>query len=343
MNEQASQHSNNFNLLRIYLSISVLMYHVFALSNAFQLRFLSRYFNADTAVEAFFIISGYLVMKSYCRINNFKKYITKRIKRIYPAYFVIIIASVCLGGIATSLDAQSYIQHPDTVKYLAYNLLFLNFLQPSLPGVFVNNIFTAVNGSLWSLKVEVCFYLLVPIIAFLIKKFNYHVVCIALFIASVIYCFACKQLYMVQQKEVFLFLSRQIPGQLYFFMIGIWLSFVEKEPYFISYLRKFGWLGFILFFIDLGNIFNGLLLGSIIFFIALAVPPIKYKFINEDISYGVYICHFPVIQTLIMYGVFAYSAWLGLAISFITTTILGIILWLAVEKKWISKRYSSVP
>lgn len=46
----------------------------------------------------------------------------------------------------------------EVFKYVAANLVFLNFTHPNLPGLFESNSLQAINGALWTLKIEVMFY-----------------------------------------------------------------------------------------------------------------------------------------------------------------------------------------
>ena len=46
---------------------------------------------------------------------------------------------------------------------------FLNFAHPNLPAVFANNSMQAVNGALWTLKIEVLFYISVPLLVWLFR------------------------------------------------------------------------------------------------------------------------------------------------------------------------------
>ena len=52
----------------------------------------------------------------------------------------------------------------------AANLIFLNFVHPTLPGVFEGNQLSEVNGALWTLKIEVMFYAAVPLLAWAFRK-----------------------------------------------------------------------------------------------------------------------------------------------------------------------------
>ena len=42
-------------------------------------------------------------------------------------------------------------------------------MQPSLPGLFAGNPFREVNGALWTLKIEVLFYLVLPVLAWILR------------------------------------------------------------------------------------------------------------------------------------------------------------------------------
>jgi len=51
-----------------------------------------------------------------------------------------------------------------------------------------------------------------------------------------------------------------------------------------------------------------------------------------DISYGIYLYHFPIIQLLIYLGAFEYNVWVGLFAVLVVTLIAAIASWHLVEK-----------
>lgn len=335
---------NNFNLIRIYLSLSVVFFHCYELSGELTLNFLTKYFNGEMAVQAFFIISGYLIMKSYHRSISVKEYFFKRLLRIYPAYVAVILLCAILGCFVTALSIPQYFTSPSLYKYLGANLLFLNFLQPALPGVFLNNLFTTVNGSLWTLKIEVAYYILVPIIVFLQKRINVHFLYGVLFFFSVIYFLFFKHFAVTLNNDLYLFLSRQIPGQLFYFIIGAWVCELEEKRWFFYFIKWAGIPAIVLLFFPLPIAFQCLLMAINVFFIANIVPTIKNPYRQHDISYGVYIFHFPVIQVLVFYGVFKSAPLSSVVYALIATIILSIICWLTIERPFILKKtkYQSI-
>ena len=150
---------NCFDFLRYFFATSLIIVHFCTLTNSDQFWFVS----GTTRVKAFFIMSGFLVFYSYIKKENLKDYIKKRIRRILPPYLLVITLCVILGLFVTNMTIQDYVTSKETYKYLIANFSFLNFIQPTLPGVFESNPIQAVNGSLWTMKVEVMFYVSVPV------------------------------------------------------------------------------------------------------------------------------------------------------------------------------------
>ncbi|MDI2131564.1 acyltransferase family protein [Yinghuangia seranimata] len=117
------------------------------------------------AVGAFMAISGYFVCQSFERDPSVWRYCTRRILRIVPALAVLLLLTVLvLGPVATTLSTSDYFHDPATWEYLKQDILI--FPQDYwLPGVFEHNPHNAaVNGSLWSLPVEVVGYGLVVVL-----------------------------------------------------------------------------------------------------------------------------------------------------------------------------------
>jgi peptidoglycan/LPS O-acetylase OafA/YrhL len=338
LHNSAPERNNNFNLIRIYLSLSVVFFHCYELSGSEALHPLLQFFNGETAVSAFFIISGFLIMKSFQRSRSSREFIKKRIKRIYPAYFVIVVLCAAGGYFISTSTFFDYFFSPGLYSYLAANLSFLNFIEPTLPGVFTTHRLAAVNGSLWTLKIEVSYYLVVPLIAFIRSKMNGHVLYSILFAASMGYFIVMTSLYRGHNNEIFLFLSRQLPGQLFYFILGAWMTELYNKAWFLPALRRLGIPALIAFFFPLHVAAESILITIVIFFLAYAIPVLRYPFKNEDISYGTYIYHFPVIQVLIHYHLFDYSPRLAVVIAVTTTIILAILSWFFVEKPMIKKR-----
>src|SRR5690606_26785217 len=113
-----------------------------------------RFLSSDLAVKGFFIVSGFLIFMSYENTSDVEKYFWKRLKRIYPGYLIVIFLT-CICATFFILFTGGDVPIAALIKYFLANFLFLNFLQPDLPGIFESNALTAINGALWTLKIEV--------------------------------------------------------------------------------------------------------------------------------------------------------------------------------------------
>ena len=112
-------------------------------------------------VAMFFAISGYLVTQSFARRGNLVAYTEARVLRIFPALICAVAVTVVVGAFI-SADGLAYLTSRQTLEYGVHDAT-LYHLQYALPGVFAGNPLTSVNGSLWTLPVELRMYVLVAI------------------------------------------------------------------------------------------------------------------------------------------------------------------------------------
>ena len=163
---------DNFLLLRHVAALGVIYGHCYALANNpdasvdIIATLMPGYYAGSLAVFAFFAISGYLVTRSLIRRPGTVRYIRNRSLRIYPAYLVCILCCVfLLGPMFTTLPLGGYLGSAETWHYLRKNLVPTSFAW-DLPGVFEQNpLPRTVNGTLWSLGLEVRCYFYLGILA----------------------------------------------------------------------------------------------------------------------------------------------------------------------------------
>jgi peptidoglycan/LPS O-acetylase OafA/YrhL len=328
---------NNFDLLRFLFAFVVFLVHSHVLSGQESLSFLSRLLSTDIAVKSFFVVSGFLIFMSYENSSSAKSYFNKRVRRIYPAYLSIVIICALLGIIFTALPWKEYLSLP-TLKYIAANLVFLNFLQPDLPGLFEHNPLQAVNGALWTLKIEVLFYLIVPLVVLAFRKAGRLPVLLTLYICSVIYSLIMNDLASKTSAGFYLELQRQLPGQLAFFIAG------AAGYYYFQYLARYKvWLvvlavaGFAFQAWLPWTALQPVVLGVLVVYFACVFPYLGNFGKYGDFSYGIYIVHFPILQTLISYGLFRESPWVMLVVAGSSVLTVAFLFWHFIEKPFLRK------
>jgi peptidoglycan/LPS O-acetylase OafA/YrhL len=332
-----SLRSNNFDLLRFLFAFIVFLVHSYVLSGAETLSILSQLFSSAIAVKCFFVVSGFLIFMSYENSSDTTLFFMKRARRIYPAYLSIVLICAVLGSLFSTYSMSEYWSLP-ALKYIAANLIFLNFLQPNLPGLFENNSLQAVNGALWTLKIEVMFYLFVPIAVMAFRKFGRLAVISALYIASVLYSVVIIELVRRTGVDSYMELQRQLPGQLTFFLAG------AACYYYFQYLAKYGlWLlvlamvAFILRAWLPWVVIEPVALGIVVVYFACLFPCMGNFGKYGDFSYGMYIVHFPILQVLISFSLFKESPWLMLGISCALILTVAVLFWNFIEKPFLRK------
>ena len=328
--------NNCFDFLRFFFAFDILLAHLWELSESKSLFFLSSITDSSIAIKGFFVISGFLVAKRYTNTPSLKEYFIKRAKRILPAYVFVILFATILFSIFSNYGFYSYFTSISTYQYVAWNLVFLNFVHPCLPGIFENNLLCAVNGALWTLKIEEGFYLILPLVFYLLTKIKKpFFVLLVIYIGSILYWYI-MQFYF--NKPL---LAKQLPGQMSYFVVGIF-----SYLYFYNLMKiKFKIVLISIFiliasyyFSSIFNVFYPAALGLIVIISAYSLPFFNNFGKYGDFTYGLYIFHFPVIQLFRQYNLFEkHNPYFMGVIVVLLSFSLAIFSWFAIEKRFLDR------
>jgi peptidoglycan/LPS O-acetylase OafA/YrhL len=161
---------NNLNLLRFVAASMVLFSHCYPLTGHIAdepLTVAVAFTDTGTlGVIIFFAISGFLITQSVTRSRSMLAFIKSRALRLLPA--LALSTTFCvfiIGPIATELPQGAYWTNSQTWRYFFHTIVLDP--QVALPGVFRHNPYAApaVNGSLWTIPLEVWCYAVLGVAA----------------------------------------------------------------------------------------------------------------------------------------------------------------------------------
>ncbi|WP_293612386.1 acyltransferase [Ponticaulis sp.] len=339
MSSSDQARSNRFDTMRLVFAIAVMVAHIFMLSDlpgSRPYQQMSGIF-AELSIRGFFILSGGLVYASWLRSRSVGQYAAKRVRRLYPVYSAIVIACA-IAALIFAPEARADLGAVG--KYLLANLVFLNFLHPDLPGVFEGNRFSEVNGALWTIKIEVMFYIAVPILVWMMGLFGRFkfALLVLIYIAAEVWRAGFGHIGAEQNSGLLIQLSRQLPGQMSFFVAGIFMW------EFRALMREKWWMfslaGLTLTsasFLPYGEPLCAAGWAALIGGIAFSPGPELNAARFGDFSYGIYSAHFPIIQLVIALGLFQVTPFGAAAIAVIATFIIAVFCWNFVEKPFLAR------
>lgn len=331
---------NNFDIVRLSLAFIVLLVHSAEVTRNADIRFLAHYLNSDFAVKGFFAISGFLIAKSYLRSRSLNSYFIKRAQRILPAYIFVILMCFTIGLCLTTLPLMDFLKHRETIKYLVANFTFLNFIQASLPGVFTDNPNQPMDGSLWTIKAELTLYVLLPFIVPLMKR-NPLKVWGAIFIISCAWFFYFTSVYSGPKADT---LAKQFVALSSYFFFGSLLA-IHKPAFdrlkLITLVSMAAWL--LCKRSEYAFLIEPVAFSSVVIFCCTSLcREIKISQFG-DLSYGMYLYHWPIIQVLQHFGVFSANAFTGLLLTIVITLALAWTSWTLLESRFLKRAHHTPP
>lgn len=160
--------NNNFDLLRIALAILVIYCHCFSLKHSDWdpvSATLHYGYGGTLAVDAFLVISGFLVTRSLCE-RSLDDYVFARIARVVPGLALVTLAEVFVIGLAFTKDRAwiflTYVgfRHVWNVTVFGLDMQLYSVFPDTDPPWMI-------NGSLWTIPIECSFYIVLPMAALL--------------------------------------------------------------------------------------------------------------------------------------------------------------------------------
>lgn len=339
LNKSLSPHQNNFDLLRLVFASMVVFFHIAILSQVPEFSWMVQHISSLFAVQAFFIVSGYLVTMSYEKSRSLSEYWKKRILRIAPAYVFVVVGAALSLSFFSVLSFGEYFSSREFWRYIGFNLLLTNFSAPSLPGVFLGQYETAVNVSLWTIKIEVLFYACVPVIVWAIRKWGYKKILGAVFLFSLAWKLGFYLQGTVTENEFYFKMSKQLPGQLCFFAGGAWCYYKTRDGF-----RPPLWMaiaGVLLYYFLDGWLFallSPIAVTMVVGWAAISMPRIGNVGKHGDFSFGIYLYHAPIAQAFISLGFFSVAPVRAMIAALLCVALLAIFSWNYIERPFLGHR-----
>ncbi len=316
--------------IRALAAIWVLLFHVWALSGQpplnltmgpIAINFSGVFAVGWAGVDVFFTLSAFLLTLPFAAWQlglsekpNLRHYFSRRVLRIFPAYYfqlAVLLGLALMFGIGRSLDTRELLSH--------LVLWLLVGSNPVMP----------LNGVWFTLPIEFCFYLALPILAYLLRPRW----AIALLIGTVLFSWAYR--YTAYQWVSDLPIParvnvlEQLPGRIDQFVIGMLAAYAfvsttlkQRIPStqrlhgilaigFGGLVVMCGWIiaqateywdGAPLLYV--WHTITTVFLALILFTSAARTPLTQRVLANRvlhylgEISFGIYLWHFPILQWL---------------------------------------------
>lgn len=163
--EVSEGRDNNIDFLRLVLAVLVILSHSYPLLLGHErTEPLMRLTGGqrtlgEFAVEGFFILSGFLITRSWLQSSSFSAYMRKRILRIYPGFLAAVAVTSLMIGPLVSIPSGVYWGQFQPLRFVL-EAINLQLFQPRVGATTLPyNPTHALNGSLWSIRYEFLCYL----------------------------------------------------------------------------------------------------------------------------------------------------------------------------------------
>jgi peptidoglycan/LPS O-acetylase OafA/YrhL len=338
---------NNFDLLRLFAAVQVVLMHAnghvmseFGYSLTGFWAVLSLLLSYFPGVHIFFLISGFLISMSYEKNKNLRSYSLNRVLRIYPALYVNIFIGVII------LFYFDFVQF-DT-EFFGWLIAQMSIGQIYNLEAFRGFGVGTINGVVWTLSVELIFYIILPFLIYIYTKnrFLIYIICL---VSYLIFDYGVSS-----DKEIFYnkLLNLTILPYLFLFITGIF--FYKKNILLKIVLNgKFVWW-FSLFIVTVAlrvyNIINFGFVLNILVWVIFSFMVFSFAFSfkglsdlllkGNDFSYGIYIYHMLVVNVFVHLKMVGDVKYIGAILAL--TAAFAMMSWFFIEKPCLKLKKHSI-
>lgn len=308
--------NNGFDLLRLLAASQVAFCHsVEFMSPEYASQLWFKFFELFPGVPVFFFVSGFLISRSYEKNSVLGEYGLNRALRIYPALYLCLLVNILLvafTGYFSTVNAGFV----DLLVLFVAKATFFQFYNPDFMRGFGDGV---LNGSLWTICVELQFYVMTPIFYMVMSKVTKFRSNLFLIAAIVLFLGSNRLLYFLQPEYALtvywkLFRVSFVPW-FYMFLVGMFFqknyeSIRKRLDVIHPLVLLVLYVGFSSMMSSAGfRLDNGI--GPLIY-IPLAIVIFRIAFSGfsrlsellgkNDFSYGIYIYHMPIANMFLFYG-----------------------------------------
>jgi peptidoglycan/LPS O-acetylase OafA/YrhL len=331
---------NSFDLLRLSFALIVACSHGISVHLGAQPH-LGLSTVGDFGLDGFFVLSGFLVTRSWFRLGSFPRFAWHRFLRIMPGFWVcLLVVALVVAPVAAALQGMSplvaFTGHPSALQFVLGNAGLL-MVQYDIAGILADTPRgVSFDGALWTLAFEAFCYAVVGVLgaAGLLRR-RPVLVPAALGVLLVLTA--------MQEAGLPVFVNDRLLRLLMVFLIGATAYLYARHiPVHGGIAAACG----ALFLVSLALFDDYRVLGAV---------PLAYLFLwfgvrfpwpwsmRADLSYGIYVYHWPLLQLAVLTPLARLATPAFIAVVLAIVVLPAAASWYLVEKPAMSHKHSPLP
>lgn len=292
-------------------------------------------------VPIFFAISGYLISASYERSKSLQSYVTNRVLRIFPGLWACVLVTV---PVAMYFGFDFF--HLAGLLWLVAQFAGLIYT----PAFLDDFGFGSYNGSLWTIPIELQFYVLLPVVYLAFARLRRLTqVLIGLWLVFLVLAFIFRPMLVGPDGEPLnlKLLRYSFIPHFYIFLSGVLLQRLKACEWSLIKGKALMWVPLYVGYMylappsDFKTVVHPLLLALVVVSVAYSAVNLSHTLLRgNDLSYGVYIYHGLLLNIFVELGFMRLPVY-GFLVALLACC-LAILSWKFVEKPFLRKKKQSI-